>query len=211
MSEQKRGGTQPPVRDRTTTRHGYAGVPGGPGDDDWAAATIVDKPLVPAAVPVAPGVPAVPGTESGRRGRQPTIDVTVVHEHGPPSIRDTPWRSMEVWTRNRVYTVDSNMICVEVINRATNKMESHAFVGARLTGGQRRGNGKVEISNPYPLPGTEAVFQIVKSAKKSQFGTTSRVERVVIRVRLTSVMLEDPTPAWEELSASHRLSDLKLR
>ncbi len=58
----------------------------------------------------------------------------------------------------------------------------------------------MKLSHPYPVPGTEAVFKL-PHGRSGRFGQTSKVERVILRVRLADVPLLDSQPMWEDLSA----------
>ena len=62
------------------------------------------------------------------------------------------YRMLEVWTRNRVYVVDSALECIEVIDRRTGRPEAaHSLLGASLAGdlglllGFRLGRALVEL------------------------------------------------------------------
>src|ERR1019366_10242589 len=45
------------------------------------------------------------------------------------------WPFFEIWTRNRVYHIDTALVCVAVVTRATGAVEgTHPLRGARLTG-----------------------------------------------------------------------------
>ena len=101
-----------------------------------------------------------------------------------------------------VYVLNAEMVCVEVISRTTSKPQEHQFVGARLGGGQRREHGSVQIVHPLPIPGTEAVFKL-PSGRRSPFGQTSQVERVVLRLRSVSISVTDGEPAWREITERH--------
>jgi hypothetical protein len=131
------------------------------------------------------------------------IEVAIVREHG---VSKTPgqWRAYEVWTGNRVYAVDGHMTCFGVMDRATGKPDpNHAFIGARLMGGEKRDDGALQLAFPLPTPGTEAVFQL-KSGTKGRYGHTSRVEKVVVRIRVTMAQLDNPESMWEEITSTFR-------
>ena len=117
------------------------------------------------------------------------------------------WTLVEIWTRNRVYHINSEFECISVISRATAQEErEHPLKGARLTGGERRNKSAhlVDIYFPLPTPGTEAVF---KSGvrKTGQFAKTSTIERVVLRVRRVRIQTVAEGQAWDErLGRSNR-------
>jgi hypothetical protein len=135
----------------------------------------------------------------------PAVEITFVHEpQVPPAARKVPWRAVEIWTQNRIYALDSTMTCVEVVGRATGQPEpGHSLLGARLTGGQLREGTTLEISHPFPVPGADAMFQHPPK-HRVRFGQTSRVERVVLRVRVTTVALADAEALWEDITAHPR-------
>lgn len=118
------------------------------------------------------------------------------NEHAPPPATVM----LEVWTLNRLYLVDANMICTDVIDRKTGVHDpKHANLGARLGGGQRRYGKTLHVSRPYPVPGTEAVFE--RLDKKRAAGVTSKVERVVLHIRVTSIVL-DEAGAWDDVTSA---------
>lgn len=117
---------------------------------------------------------------------------------GAPSV--TPTVMVEIWTMNRLYLVDSNLICTDVIDRKTGaRDDKHANLGARLGGGQRRYGKTLHVSRPFPVPGTEAVFE--RLDKKRAAGVTSKVERVVMHIRVTSIVL-DEKGAWDDVTSA---------
>ena len=50
-----------------------------------------------------------------------------------------------------------------------------------------------------PVPGTEAVFQ--REGKRAPAGVTSKVERVVLRITVTSFVL-DERGAWDDVTSA---------
>ena len=175
--------------------------------------------VVPAAAKV-PVEPAVPGgatlsrpihvhadvSELGVTATtlSPFVEVDLVHEVGSASTAQAPWRALEIWTRNRIYGVDWNMVCIEVIDRDTGATDpTHALLGAKLAGGQIREDGRVELSYPCPRPGCEAVFQ--PANRKGGFAQTSTVLRVVLRLRVLTVIPEQMSNAWNDLTSNKPL------
>jgi hypothetical protein len=146
--------------------------------------------------------------ESARRSTRPdgAIEIECVEQPGAQTFDSASWTLFEIWTRNRIYHVDSSFICIAVVTRATGKAESaHPLKGARLTGGERRNKSAhlVDIFFPLPSPGTEAVFR--SDAKKhGQFAKTSTIERVVLRVRRVRVSSPAEGQAWDELMGRSR-------
>jgi hypothetical protein len=139
-------------------------------------------------------------TSQGGRPQR-SIEINLVHEQGMSfSSADEDWAAIEVWTKHRIYQCNSSLVCIGVIERTSRRHDpSHALIGARLTGGQRRdGGGVLQLSHPLPLPGTEAVF--TRQEKTRRFGQTSKVERVVMRVRLMTLTERDAGPIWDEMT-----------
>lgn len=146
-------------------------------------------------------MPFPPASDSGPvssgDGKTREIDLVVVNEHQLPAGERRPWRAAEIWTRRRVYGLDSTFTCVEILDRATGKPErSHEMLGARLGGGRLRETSGVRFSYPLPLPGMEAMF-----TRNKKHGYTSAVERVVLRVRVLHTSADDAQPSWEEIAS----------
>lgn len=134
--------------------------------------------------------------------RTPMVEIEVVHQHGPAPRSERPWRTLEVWTRNRVYTMDPSMTCIEVSDRISNKVSAdHAFLGSRLVGGQHREGQRIELSCPFPRPGTEAVFEHPEG-QRGGFSRTSTVTRVVLRLHVVTVAPSYVVPTWETITGS---------
>jgi hypothetical protein len=116
--------------------------------------------------------------------------------------------AVEIWTQNRIYLVDGVMRCIAVVDRQSNRRdEEHSLLGATLTGGQRRTEARIELSQPFPLPGMNAIFRHPAAARGIHpFGETSPVERVILRLGLTSVDVESVGDAQHELTARFFLS-----
>ncbi len=163
----------------------------------------------PASIPPAPAHVAAPAAapiatpDAGlSRPKPPPIEVEYIHETDLVAARTAQWPMLEIWTRNRIYHVDTAMICMAVINRATGQVEpTHSLKGAKLTGGERRSKSTqaVEIYFPFPMPGTEAVFRN-EAKRNGSYGHTSTIERVVLRVRKMRVGSIDSTQAFDEIT-----------
>lgn len=133
---------------------------------------------------------------------QAPLEVVFDRETVPPggAVNDGPFRALEIHTQNRVYVVSSSFECMEVIDRATGAIDpKHSTLGARLVGGQRRYDKTVHLARPFPVPGTEAVFQ--RPGKRTPAGVTSKVERVVLRIRVTSYLLQTKG-AWDDVTSA---------
>jgi hypothetical protein len=126
------------------------------------------------------------------------IELVLVHV-STEAKSEGPWRALEFWTNNTMYGLDSNLICIETSSR--NPHETHKpgpLLGARLVGGQVREGDHYTMSFPYPAPGMEAVFQIGESTK---YITTSSVERVMLRVRMTTMeTAQGVRPDWSKIT-----------
>lgn len=143
-----------------------------------------------------------------RRARTPAVEIDLVHERGAASLIDGPWRALEIWTRHRVYALDSSLSCIDVVDQASRQSDpSHPLIGARLVGGQQRDGEVIELSHPFPRPGSEAVFE-QSTGKRVRFSQTSPVTRVVLRLRVLTVAPDYLVPAWEDISGSLRIGDL---
>lgn len=120
--------------------------------------------------------------------------------HSGTAPSSTQGAMLEIWTLNRLYLVDSNMLCTAVIDRRTGTRDGkHANLGARLAGGQRRYGKTLHVARPFPVPGTEAVFE--RPDKRQAAGVTSKVERVVLHQRVTSIVLDDKN-AWDDVTSA---------
>ena len=109
-------------------------------------------------------------------------------------------RMLEVWTQNRVYIVNQEMICAQVIDRRTGVIDAaNSNLGARLAGGQRKYDKTLHISRPFPVPGTEAVFEL--QGKRHVSAVTSKVVRVVLHRRVTTVVL-DQKGAFDDVTSA---------
>lgn len=126
------------------------------------------------------------------------IELVLVHVH-PDSVSSAPWRTIEFWTANTMYGLDSQLQCIEVSARDPRHetVPSH-LLGAVLVGSQVRGTSEISIAFPYPIPGMEAVLRLPDSGKHMN---TSRVERVMLRVRMTTVAIEEgKDPDWSVIT-----------
>jgi hypothetical protein len=114
-----------------------------------------------------------------------------------------PYRALEIWTRNRLYVVDSTLTCVEVVDRESGERDlEHKTLGARLAGGQREYEKTLHISRPFPVPGTGAVFELPRVGKNAApMSVTSKVERVVMHIRISSVVFQ-PQDAWDDVTSA---------
>lgn len=137
-----------------------------------------------------------------RRG-QPAVDIDLIHERRTAPLPDHEWTFVEIWTRNTIYALDSRLVCIAVIDQNTRRAHAdHALLGARLVGGQLRDGESMELSHPFPRPGSEAVFEQSKG-RQVRFSQTSSVTRVVLRLRVLTVSSDNLLPTWEEITSRH--------
>lgn len=199
--------SKPKQRDRKgrTTIRGYA--PLDDDDEDGAGVEHVEEIEEPTLREAPPEFQEALAELSARTGSGPGyggVEVEYVKEHGSPQLLDGPWRAVEIWTRNRVYALDSTLVCIEVSDRETGRSDpEHKIIGSRLIGGQkRRKQGRVlEVSHPFPRAGAAAVFER-RIGKRVSFSETSAVTRVVLRMRIVSLEPDERQPSWDEVTGS---------
>jgi hypothetical protein len=134
-----------------------------------------------------------PSFQRGGRG----VELLVVDETQLPGTEKRVWRAAEVWTKRRVYGLDSTFKCFEILDRSTGRPEAgHDMLGARLGGGRLREKDTVRFSYPLPLPGMEAMFM-----RGRKHGYTSAVERMIVRVRVLHTSTDEVQPSWEEIAS----------
>lgn len=154
---------------------------------------------------------AAPQQPAHKRTGTPAVDIDLVYERRSAPLPDQPWVFVEIWTRNTIYQLDGRLVCIDVIDQATRKSQGdHPLRGARLVGGQSRDGEAMELSHPFPRPGSEAVFEQT-SGRHVRFSQTSSVTRVVMRLRVLSVTPEQLLPTWEEVTGNHKLDVPKKR
>jgi hypothetical protein len=133
------------------------------------------------------------------------IEVEFVQQRGA-AMPQAMWGMLDIYTKNRIYRVSSTMVCIEVIDRKTgSRAKDHPMLGARMGGGQRRSDHRVEVADPIPVPGMDVVFK----QHGGKFGQTSRIERVVLRVRVSTFKVGDKEPSWEEITGQFALGKPK--
>ncbi|MBS2016893.1 MAG: hypothetical protein JST00_28665 [Deltaproteobacteria bacterium] len=141
--------------------------------------------------------PPARASEPPKSGIVEGIELVVVDERQSTAGERRPWRAAEVWTKRRVYGLDSTFRCVEILDRQTGRPEpTHELLGARLGGGRHREKDKVRFSYPLPLPGMEAMF-----SKGKKHGYTSAVERMVVRVRVLHTSPDEAQPSWDDIAS----------
>jgi len=155
--------------------------------------------------------PPVIGGLGARRVSTPAVDIDLVHETRSAPLPDTPWTFLEIWTRNTIYALDSRLFCIDVIDQGTKRsLLDHPLRGARLVGGQVREGEAMELSHPFPRPGSEAVFEQAQG-RHVRFSQTSSVTRVVMRLRVLTVTPDQLLPTWEEVTGQHDRGALRAK
>lgn len=130
----------------------------------------------------------------------PAVDIDLVYERRTAPLPDQAWIFLEVWTRNTIYQLDAGLHCIDVVDQGTRRsVPDHPLRGSRLVGGQSRDGDAMELSHPFPRPGSEAVFE-QSTGKHVRFSQTSTVTRVVMRLRVLTVEPEQLLPTWEDMS-----------
>jgi hypothetical protein len=132
----------------------------------------------------------------------PFVEVELVYQTGHAGMDTTPWRALEIWTRNRIYGCDWGLRCIEVLDRESGAPDlDNTLLGSRLAGGQLHTEEGIEVTHPWPRPGSEAVFE--HSGRKG-YVTTSTVTRVILRMRVLTVPQQKIEPTWDDLTMSKR-------
>lgn len=138
--------------------------------------------------------------------RQGSVELSYREVPASEANLATPWRAIDICTKNTIYALDARLVCTAVIDRATGETkEDHVFVGASLVGGTLRTDaGKLRsIAHPLPEVGMSAVFQGVR-AKRPWYNETSEVTRIIIRQRVVRFDQADREPSWEDITGSGR-------
>ena len=164
-------------------------------DDNDLARTVKMNPPTTPSVPRPSRVPRL--SEPPKSGEVEGIELVVIDERQVAGGERRPWRAAEVWTKRRVYGLDSTFRCVEILDRETGRPElTHEMRGARLGGGRMRDKEGVRFSYPLPLPGMEAMF-----SKGKKHGYTSAVERMIVRVRVLHTSADEVSPSWDDVAS----------
>jgi len=131
------------------------------------------------------------------------IDVEMHDVRTGPAWAANAHRVVEVWTRSRVYVLDSLLLCQEVIDLASGEAQpQHPLLGSRLVGGQIQRDEGAELIFPLPIPGSEAVFQKLDGKQRLKLQLTSKVARVTLHVRRVEVDIARRHDAWNELAST---------
>jgi hypothetical protein len=135
--------------------------------------------------------------------RADPLEVVVHRVDTGPALSANINRVVEVWTKHRIYTLDAQLNCVEVIDLASGQPDPrHPFLHSRLVGGQSHHGRGHELTLPYPTPGSDAVFQGVDGKGRPIIQLTSAVSRVVLHIRLVRVGASKAQQTWSDLTQS---------
>jgi hypothetical protein len=158
----------------------------------------IEPVTLPPSAPFAEVSPKPPRTASSPpRAAGKSVELFVIDETQLPGGERKAWRAAEIWTKRRVYGLDSTFKCVEILDRETGRPDTaHDMLGARLGGGRLREKDTVRFSYPLPLPGMEAMF-----VKGKKHGYTSPIERMIVRIRVLHTSAEEAAPTWDEIAS----------
>jgi hypothetical protein len=149
--------------------------------------------------PVTGTLPLGTPTEQPRLRAREAVEVQLHEVHTAPALAANLHRVFEIWTRQRVYSLDAQLVCQEVIDLASGqKKPRHPLVGSRLVGGQQGD----ELTFPVPTPGGEAVFQRSDGKGRARLQVTSKVTRVILHVRRVKVSVTQQKDAWSQLAGT---------
>lgn len=153
--------------------------------------------------------PAEPARKSKPpAGERPVIEVEVRKISSAASVTRRPPPIYEIWTRNRVYALDANLTCIDVIDLASGTSDKrHPFVGGKLVGGQRRVGEANELTFPLPTPGAEAVFQTLDGSGRPRLNVTSKVTRAILHVQVIRVAEQAKSDTWGKITSSRNPGD----
>ncbi len=113
-----------------------------------------------------------------------------------------PRGAYEVWTQNRVYHLDSTLLCIRVADQASGTADTrHPLLGSKLVGGRRTTPDGNELCTPLPERGCEAVFQLRDSRGRLRLSSTSIVTRVVLRRYRISIGRRDEAATWGKITS----------
>jgi hypothetical protein len=130
---------------------------------------------------------------------QPLIEVHVSYERGSRPSASRLTRALEVVTKNHIYVLDASLRCVEVRRNSVGEtIIPSPYVGARLSGGYFATDNAIEISYPFPRPGSVAVFETMKGRSRV-YQRTSTVTRVDLHLSIVTVTTKRGVPSWEDI------------
>ncbi len=188
--------------------HGRGG-PKIPPTWDGESTAVIPQPVFESPAPT-PHDQTPPGGMPVEPPERPPIEVEVRKISSASVLGKRTQAAYEIWTKNRVYSLDVALGCVEVIDLASGRSEKkHPFIGARLVGGQCRTDTGNELTFPLPTPGSEAVFQSVDAHNRVRLSVTSKVTRVILHVQRVQVGSDQKESTWDQIASSRLEGTLK--
>jgi hypothetical protein len=183
---------------------GGGGRPRVPPTWDGESTAVIPQPVFEPAPEVTPHDQTPPGGVPAEPAERPAIEVEVRKVSSANALGKRSPCTYEIWTKNRVYSLDVALACVEVIDLASGRSEkTHPFIGARLVGGQIRTDTGNELTFPLPTPGSEAVFQATDAQNRIRLSITSRVTRVILHVQRVQVGVDQSDSTWDRIASTH--------
>lgn len=146
---------------------------------------------------------AAPPVLTGARPLDQDTGLEVRFSEGTESYGPKGWCMLEISTQNRIYRVNASWVCVEVQDKETKQpAASHGLLGARLVGGQKREGDTLTLVHPFPVTGTEAVFE-KRTKDVVSLSTSSTVTRVVLNLRRVRAGTGERA-SWDQISLAGR-------
>lgn len=183
---------------------GGKGKPRIPPTWDGESTAVIPQPVfAEAALDPTPHDQTPPGGVPVEPPERPPIEVEVRKISSANVLGKRTQCAYEIWTKNRVYSLDVGLACIEVIDLASGRSEKkHPFIGARLVGGQCRTSAGNELTFPLPTPGSEAVFQAIDAHNRVRLSITSKVTRVILHVQRVQVGPDQRDSTWDQIASS---------
>ena len=138
--------------------------------------------------------------------RQGSVELAYSEVSASQAALATPWRAIDICTKNTIYALDARLRCTAVIDRTTGEPKAeHPFIGALLVGGAARDavGRLLAVAHPLPEVAMLGVFQGQRGGK-TWYNETSEVTRIIIRQRVVTFPPAAPAPRWEDITGSGR-------
>ncbi len=187
-----------------SSKQGGGGKPRVPPTWDGESTAVIPQPVFEdTAHDPTPHDKTPPGGVPVEAVERPPVEVEVRKISSAAMLGKRTQCAYEIWTKNRVYSLDIGLTCIEVIDLASGHCEKkHPFIGARLVGGQARAQAGTELTFPLPTPGSEAVFQAIDAQHRIRLSITSKVTRVILHVQRVQVGVEQRDSTWDKIASS---------
>jgi hypothetical protein len=148
---------------------------------------------------------AASAASSQNHGEEVGDGLEVRYSEGTESYGPAGWCMLEISTQNRVYRLNSALVCFEVADIETKKpAAAHGLLGARLVGGQKRDGDALTLIHPFPVVGSEAVFE-KRTKDVVSLSTSSTVRRVVLNLRRVRAGTGERT-SWDQIASADRVN-----